>query len=177
MDREGVCAPLIFHSNHRLPHMTKTIYTRKGEAILVDDEDYDELRKHTWCVNGKGYAIRKKQVKGKQQIIYMHRVVVLCQLTEDRKEVDHINRNRLDNRRCNLRAVTSQENKWNQSKARHNTSGYTGVSFYKNNRFKQWRASIKVNKKTVTIGYYFTPELAYEAYLNAKAEYHRIELD
>ena len=63
--------------------------------------------------------------------------------------VDHINRNTLDNRKCNLRIVTQFQNNQNQS---HNTSGKVGVSFCKQNR--KYKAYIKVNGKQISLGYY-----------------------
>jgi len=82
--------------------------------------------------------------------------------------IDHINRNRSDNRLCNLRLVTHMENCHNQTLKSTNTTGYTGITA-KNNK---WRSRIKVNYKTVHLGYFDTKEEAYQAYLNAKKIYH-----
>ncbi len=82
-------------------------------------------------------------------------------------QIDHINRNRADNRFSNLRAVTNAENAQNQ-KARVNKSGFTGVR--KEN--SKWLAEIKVNYKPIRIGLFDTPKAAHEAYVAAKRKYH-----
>ena len=74
---------------------------------------------------------------------------------------DHINRIRLDNRKCNLRTVTSAQNFTNTSKYKNNKSGYKGVSKTKKDK---WRASIQYNKKVYNLGDYNTKEEAAIAY-------------
>lgn len=69
-------------------------------------------------------------------------------------EVDHINLDTLDNRSCNLRIVTHQQNQINQPLQKNNTSGITGVSFYRpRNKF---RARIKIGQHDIHLGYYET---------------------
>lgn len=63
-------------------------------------------------------------------------------------QIDHINGNRADNRIDNLRVVSNQENSKNSKKFNNNTSGYTGVSKFKN----KWRAYITVNGKQKHLG-------------------------
>ena len=79
-------------------------------------------------------------------------------------EIDHINRNRTDNRICNLRNVTQQVNVWN-----NNSKGYT----YRKQR-KKYQAQIGVNYNVKYLGLYDTPQEARQAYLNAKQKYHVI---
>ena len=79
-------------------------------------------------------------------------------------EIDHINRNKLDNRICNLRNVTKQVNQWNR-----NCKGY-----YYNKQTKKYQAQIALNNKLIYLGRYNTPEEARQAYLNAKPKYHVI---
>lgn len=85
-------------------------------------------------------------------------------------QIDHINGDRLDNRLCNLREATNTENRQNVGKQENNISGFTGVSWDK--RKSKWRATIQYNRKHIFLGYFTTPELAYEAYLKAKEQYH-----
>ncbi len=76
-------------------------------------------------------------------------------------EVDHINGNRLDNRRENLRIVTSQQNKMNSGTRKH-SSIYKGVSWNKNS--KSWRANMTFNKKHISLGQYINEYHAALAY-------------
>jgi hypothetical protein len=92
----------------------------------------------------------------------------------DKKEnyvVDHINRNPLDNRRCNLRYATYQQNTINRKAQKNNKSGYRGVSLYKNRNYCKWRARIKVNEKSIYIGYYKNKIDAAKAYNKAAKKY------
>jgi hypothetical protein len=81
------------------------------------------------------------------------------------KEIDHINGVRFDNRLCNLRPVTRQQNQWNRNTAK-------GYYFHKAN--KKYKAQIRLNYKNFHVGYYNTEEQAREAYLQAKQKYHNI---
>ena len=89
--------------------MSRIIYTKKGQEITVDDEDYEELNKHDWSAHKQGgtyYARRCTSVKNKKTTIRMHRVVMGA---KQGSEIDHINGNGLDNRRSNLLVCTKQE--------------------------------------------------------------------
>ena len=85
--------------------------------------------------------------------------------------IDHINGDGLDNRICNLREVTTQQNIHNHRKPpRHNTSGFLGVSYYKaGNKFS---AHINLDGKKRHLGYFNDPQIAHQAYLVAKREIH-----
>lgn len=85
-------------------------------------------------------------------------------------QIDHINRDRSDNRLCNLRLVTHMENGHNQKLRATNTSGYAGV--YLHPQSKKWVASIMVNYKRINLGGFDTPEEASVAYVTAKEIYH-----
>lgn len=81
-----------------------------------------------------------------------HRIaLVLCGEDVNDKEVDHINGNRSDNRRCNLRLVDKLENLRNQKKRTTNTSGVMGVFREKN----KWRSRITAeNGNLLNLGYF-----------------------
>jgi hypothetical protein len=80
-------------------------------------------------------------------------------------ELDHINGLRHDNRICNLRPVTHQQNSWN----RVNAKGY-----YMIKGRDRYRAEIKLNNKKIYLGFYKTEQEARKAYLQAKEIYHKI---
>ena len=84
-------------------------------------------------------------------------------------EIDHINHVRDDNRLCNLRFVTGSENSKNQSVSSKNTTGVTGVHFSKAR--KKYRAQIKVNRKIISLGMFYTLEEAAAARAEANLKY------
>lgn len=135
----------------------------KGRFALVDDDDYEFLSTYKWHCSGR-YAGRlnpDKNKPGEPTAILMHRVVTdapkgLC--------VDHINRNSLDNRKCNLRIVTHQENMLNYG-SKKGASKYKGVSKTKEGH---WVASFMYKGEGIYLGTYDNEEDAAKAY-NIKA--------
>lgn len=85
-------------------------------------------------------------------------------------EVDHIDSNGLNNRRCNLRVASGFQNQQNKRIGRKNTSGYKGVSFHKPRG--KWQAQINANGTRTFLGFHATPEAAHEAYRSASAKLH-----
>lgn len=100
-------------------------------------------------ITSNGYidvTIRKRKYKA-------HRLAWLYMYGEwPKNNIDHINRIKTDNRISNLRDVTQAENGRNKSTHKNNTSGVTGVDYHKG----QWRARIRVNRKSLHLGYYAT---------------------
>jgi HNH endonuclease len=80
--------------------------------------------------------------------------------------LDHINRDRSDNRLCNLRLVSHRQNAWNTARHSDNIHGFKGVTFIAD-RTKPWQARIYANGKGKTLGYFATAEDAHAAYLAA----------
>ena len=76
-------------------------------------------------------------------------------------QIDHINRNRSDNRIANLREVTNKQNMQNAGKSSHNTSGHPGVCWHK--QHSKWQAKIMHNYKGIHLGYFATLEEALSA--------------
>lgn len=102
---------------------------------------------------------------------YAHRLAWLFATGEDpgNLTVDHINRDRRDNRLVNLRLATHTQQNVNQGLASNNKSGFRGVSWSKVNN--KWLASIAINGKGKHLGYFATKEEAAEAYQKAAADY------
>lgn len=85
------------------------ICNKKGEIIdftLVDNKDYNKLSQFKWFI-GKWYPVCFSWDGKKKKMFYMHRIITDC---PKGLEVDHINENKLDNRRINLRVCTHKEN-------------------------------------------------------------------
>ena len=134
----------------------KYIQLPSGHQVKVDDDDYLEMSKYRWH-RANGYAMRHISTKPDKRI-YMHRQILNI---SSELVVDHKNRNKLDNRKVNLRPATISQNAGN-SKKRVGLSRYKGVSFFKPRGY--WRARITINGKSTLIGYYRNQKEAHEAY-------------
>ena len=139
-------------------------FTSKGEEFYFDIEDYDLIKDICWNVSKRGYLTGKRFYK--EKTIVMHRIV--CGVVEDGKVIDHINRNKLDNRKHNLRECYQQENTFNCKLSKNNKTGYTGISLSSGNRYV---ARIKYNKKEIILGCFSELEDAIKARLQAELEY------
>ena len=92
---------------------------------------------------------------------HTHRIAWLIYYGEwPKNQIDHINQDPTDNRIENLRDVTYAENNKNRTLQNNNTTGYSGVSFYKHKRYKKYRARIRINNIEKHLGYYDTVEEA-----------------
>lgn len=148
----------------------KEIELTNGKIALVDDEDFKEISRITWYYRREGYAVGNlpSPEKGVYPKVLMHRYIMDAKKGE---QVDHINGNKLDNRRENLRIANASTNKANCGLRSNNKSGYKGVYKASGKRNKQWTASIKVNYEKISLGYFFTPEEAALAYNEAAVKH------
>lgn len=153
---------IVFYKNYA----ELILYDKQGNEkarTQVDLEDIEKINMYRWYENC-GYAVAR--IKGKR--IKLHRFVLNH---KGLLEVDHINNNGLDNRKSNLRIVTHQINMTNQKKRSDNTSGVTGVYWFKTRN--RWKAEITVNGKKYQIGYFKTKDQAVEARRIAEALYRK----
>lgn len=106
--------------------MSVKVPLTQGEFAIVDDCDAEEILSHKWCVlikrTGAMYATRSENGKG----ILMHRAIL--GVTDRSVDVDHINRNGLDNRRKNLRECSRSQNMANKKKQPGKSSKFNGVN-------------------------------------------------
>jgi hypothetical protein len=120
-----------------------------GYKVLIDDKDYDLVKDYKWYVyiNKSGY--KRIIAKKKNKNISFARTIMIPNLNE---EVDHINHNTLDNRRCNLRICTHQENCYNLKTRKDNSLGVKGLWF--NKKTNKYVAVIRTNGKKVFQKYF-----------------------
>lgn len=144
----------------------KIIKLTRNKSTLVDDVDFEKLSKIKWQCNSNGYATCGIGKKGKQRTKLLHRVLLN---PPKNLQVDHINGNRLDNRRINLRVCTNRQNSANQQTPKHNTSGFKGVTWHKIN--KNWNAGIKILGKRIHLGVFQDKKSAARAYNKAAKIY------
>lgn len=114
-----------------------------GAYALVDSDVYSELSRHRWC-SSKGYAVRQAD----KRMRYLHREVAGNPATNI--AVDHINRNKVDNRRSNLRRCTKAQDCQNKPLAGTGTSGFRGVSFDRTRN--RWKAYAQLDSQYIHIG-------------------------
>lgn len=138
----------------------KYIKLTQGKRAIVDDEDFEWLSQWKWHYNTSGGASRTRLASDKSDTsrIQMHREIMK---TPKGMDTDHINHNRLDNRKSNLRICTHAENLVNRGKTRANKSGYVGV--YWHSRDKHWRAQVQEHSNVIFLGSFKKIEDAVEA--------------
>ena len=123
----------------------KIIRSNRGEEIIVCKRFYDLFKFMRVSVSKGGYPRIRKFINYIDSSILLHHLVI--GKPPKGMVVDHINQNKLDNRRCNLRFATKSQNAFNTVKKRKNKTGYRGV--YQDSKVKQktFDAYITVNGK------------------------------
>lgn len=132
----------------------KMIPVGEKDFAIVDDEDYDRLASYRWAIKS-GYA--RASVEGRSRV--MHQLLLECPSHLRR---DHINRNRLDNRKSNLRIATPTQNAANANLRKDNTSGFKGVTW--NKGLARWKAQVRDGGKRLFLGYFTDAAEAARAY-------------
>ena len=139
------------------------IYNKYCEEVaraLIDLEDVDIIKEYKWNLrNNDGYISNKK-------VGLLHRLIMN---PDNDMVVDHINHNKLDNRKSNLRICTQQQNTMNTSLSKNNTSGIAGICWDKLR--SKWKSYININSKRINLGYFNTKKEAIEARKQAELEY------
>ncbi len=133
---------------------------------MIDIEDIPKIESRKWRLIGRGYVgTHAKQTRSTQ---LLHHFIV--GYPPEGRQVDHINRNKLDNRKVNLRLATSSQNNANVGLRKSNTSGFKGVSFCK--RSHKYEARIHYQGKRYRLGYFDDSKEASIVYNNKAQEFH-----
>jgi hypothetical protein len=144
--------------------VSREIPLSQGMVAIVDDEDYERLSKYRWFASKVGnnwYALRHSPRGQSPATVKMHRVVVGLEY-RDKKQLDHINHNGLDNRRSNLRICDYAANQHNRKIRGTGTSQYKGVDLIAGR--KKWRARICKQYRTYELGEFASEKEAAAAY-------------
>jgi hypothetical protein len=132
-----------------------------GQYAYVDAADYEQLRRYRWSRCGSGYAGRRE----KGRLIFMHRQIMQ---TPKGRVVDHIDGNRTNNCRANMRNCTDMQNRRNQAKRIGCVCRFKGVYYRK--RAGKYFSSVMFNGKVVWLGYFDDDAQAARAYDRKVAE-------
>lgn len=130
-----------------------------NEEVYFDIEDTEQILKYCWYKDCTGYPA--STINNKTTRLHAHLGFKWC---------DHCNRNKLDNRKSNLRPCTQQENSMNRGLKRNNTSGITGVYWF--SRDKKWKVQININKRVKSLGTFVNKKDAIKTRLIAELEYY-----
>lgn len=149
--------------------MESKIITSAGDVIIVDTDMLPVLSEYTWCLNTQRYPVSRT----KGTYVRLNRLVMDCDQT---LVVDHINGDRLNNRKSNLRICKQVENSRNKGIGCNNQSGVPGVSKQPDGK---WRVRIMVDRSEKALGVYGTFEEAVKVRREAEkyyfGEYARVE--
>ena len=157
------------HNDYKILDNITTIYTNKGEEILVDTELFNnisKIRDICWCINKTGYVVGRDCENNKN--VFLHDII-MCPDFNKGEIVDHIYGQRFDNRMSELRIATTTQNNQNKRLRGDNTSGITGVHWVKDR--EKWNSQITINGKTKNLGYFIDFEDAVKTRLMAEKEY------
>ena len=174
---KGQKKEISYTSNKIMPNFSRSSfepndYRLDGDIVYVKLDDYNEmicdiedwmrLKDRHWRLDGAGYVVTSI----KKKYTSFHRVVMI---PEKGKVVDHINHNKLDNRKNNLRVVTQSENSKNRACGSRNNTGVTGVYFLKNSG--KWVAYVGDNGKNIRLGEFDDFDLAVLERKKAEEQY------
>ena len=143
-------------------------YTQSGKEFYFYKEDYDLVEKYCWNIDSStGYVKTIDRINNTGKL-YLHRLVMGC-TKGDKTIIDHIDRNKIDCRKNNLRFVTRCQNNMNSCVSSDNTSGIKGVSW--NKEKNKWEAKITVNKQDIRLGLYSNFDDAKKARIIGEEKY------
>lgn len=134
------------------------LYKRRAIVAhaVIDDEDSPRVQNYRWGLGTNGYALRHEESLGHSVAIYLHREILGVSGVRG-VEVDHVNHDRLDNSRANLRLATRRLNAQNRSSDRRRP-GLRGAHF--DTGEGKWRAVVWLDRKRHHLGWFRTAEEA-----------------
>lgn len=141
---------------------------------IIDKKHYEQVKQYNWGIASSGYVINTRNNRGGDETGRLHRFICLLEYGLEEiygRYIDHISRDKLDNRLCNLNIVTPLENVQNTNLFSNNTSGVKGVSW--RDKEKKWGVSIQYKKKRYYLGRYAELNEAIRVRKEAECKYHK----
>lgn len=135
-----------------------------NNSFSVMLEDYELIKDYYWSMDANGYFVARDKNK---QMIKMHRLIMNA---SNEEMVDHIDRNRSNNIRNNLRLTDAKGNAINHEVRKSNRNNITGITWYDKNQ--KWRAFVIVNGKNKYVYYGDNKNEAIKARLEAEVKYY-----
>jgi hypothetical protein len=152
---------------HAVPAGSRLVPLVRGYFTAVDPADYDRVIQHAWSISRNGYALRAVVTDCGQTGQLLHRFILNAAPEE---EVDHRDRDRLNNTRENLRICTRSQNCHNSGKSHPRSSEFKGVEYVR--RSGAWLAEITANGQTHRLGTFPDERSAARAYDAAAVHHH-----
>jgi hypothetical protein len=149
-DGKGV---ILVKNNYKIKNSETIIYIiSKGETFecIIDTDDLEKIKQYSWHRGTKGYIVYKNK-----ETVYIHRLITNC---PKGLFIDHIDGNPLNNKKNNLRVVTTQQNAQNRALMPNNKTGYRGVYFEK--QTEKYRVQLVIDGTTMDFGRYDNVDIA-----------------
>jgi hypothetical protein len=159
--RRGLGCPIIYNHDHAV------VCVKHGAGIAfakIDLDDVDKVRPFRWCMMSAGYPVNASRKRRG----LMHRLIMAV---GPGQEVDHANRDRLDNRKVNLRFADRKTNGQNVSLRSDNTTGARGVFWCKTRQRWNARADVCGEKHLRLRRYFHTFDAANDCVRAWRAEH------
>lgn len=137
----------------------------RGKFTKVDDKDYVYLNQFKWRISDRGYVERTCYI-GSKHNIRLHTILLKPVAG---KEVDHKDRDKLNNQRDNLRLATRAQQVQNCRKHKNTSSRFKGLCWCKT--YNKWRVGIRVDKKLIYLGRFDNEIEGYLRYCQAAKKY------
>ena len=138
------------------------------KIFYFDLEDFDKIKDYYWWTDNRGYISTSKSYNNKIKKTYLHRFIYNLN-SENKIVIDHINHNKFDNRKENIRLTNDSNNNKNTTLKKNNNSGIIGVHYA--TRDKKWVAKIRLDYNDIYLGGYENKKDAIIARLDAEQKY------
>lgn len=138
----------------------RNIILKPNGIAIVDDADFEIINNRRWYLSKQGYAIGGESSNGIKSFVKMHRLIM--GINDANVKIDHIDGDKLNNQRINLRVASSAQNRHNSRKILNTKNNYKGVSYVK--KLNLYQSRCRMNGNDFYLGLYKTEISAAYAY-------------